>query len=378
MKVPFLDLSRQYAAIADRIDEAVLRVVRSGRYILGAEVEALEREVAELCGCRFCIGVSSGSDALIAALTALDIGPGDEVITSPYTFFATAGAIVRLGAKPVFVDIDPKSFNIDAEAVEAAVGERSKALLPVHLYGRLADMDRLSEIARRYGIPVVEDAAQAIGSRDEKGRAAGGFGDMGCFSFFPSKNLGAMGDAGMVTTSDEKLAETCRVLRVHGSKPKYHHAVVGGNFRIDALQAAILRVKLPYLEAWHEMRRTNARRYRECFAATRDRIGGRVRLPGEGPGRHIYNQFVIRCERRDELKVYLNERGIGCEIYYPLPLHLQVCFSDLGYGEGDFPQAERAARESLALPIFPELTEEEIRQVVETIISFYFHIQSRN
>ena len=295
---------------------------------------------------------------------AIGLKAGDEVITTPYSFFATAGVVARLGARTVFVDIDPGSFNIDSKAVAEKITPRTKAILPVHLFGRCADLDPLLEAARGRGIAVIEDAAQAIGARDASGRQAGTVGAIGCFSFFPSKNLGAFGDGGMVVTGDTALNETLRVLRVHGSKPKYYHRMVGGNFRLDALQAAILRVKLKYLDEWTAARRRNAARYRELFEEAG--LVSRVRLPADTPG-HIYNQFVIRVKDRDKLRSHLKEKGIETEIYYPVPLHLQECFRDLGYRKGDFPESEAAADESLALPIYPELTEDQQRAVVAAI-----------
>ncbi len=322
--------------------------------------------MADYSQCRFGIGVSSGTDALLVSLMALGIGPGDEVITTPYTFFATAGSIARLGARPVFVDIDPRTYNIDPGGIEAAITVRTKAIMPVHLFGQMADMDPIMEIARRYDLYVIEDAAQAIGA-EYKGRRAGSIGHMGCFSFFPSKNLGAFGDAGMVVTNDANLAERLDILRKHGAKPKYYHHYVGGNFRLDAIQAAILRVKLRYLDAWTAARQQNAARYRQLFAE----VNAPVELPWEaGNSRHIYNQFVIRTDRRDELMAYLKARQIGCEIYYPVPLHLQECFSDLTYQQGDSPVSEDAALTTLAIPNYPELTHVQQGEVVEAVRTF--------
>lgn len=367
-RVPLLDLRAQYDAIRTDVEAAIQRVVESQHFILGPEVAALEREAAAYCGCGSAVGVSSGTDALLVALMALDVGPGDEVVTTPFTFFATAGVIARLGARTVFVDIDPATYNIDPSGIEAALTSQTKAIIPVHLFGRLADMDAVMRIAGAAHVPVVEDAAQAIGARDARGRQAGAIGDMGCFSFFPSKNLGAFGDAGMVTTQDEALDSRLRQLRVHGMEPKYYHSMVGGNFRLDALQAAVLRVKLQHLDSWHESRRENAARYRTLFEEYD--LGQHVTLPEDVPG-HIYNQFVIRVHDRDALRSHLAAAGVGTEIYYPLPLHLQECFADLGYGAGDFPHSERAAREVLALPIFPELTEDDLRHVTAAIARFY-------
>ena len=366
--VPLLDLKAQYSTIRSEIHEAIERVLESQRFILGPEVEALEREIGALCNARFAVGVSSGTDALLAALMAIQVGPGDEVITTSYSFFSTAGVIARLGASPVFVDIDRETFNIDPFAVVEKITSRTKAIIPVHLFGRCAEMDPIVEAAKKHGIYVIEDAAQAIGAKDAKGRSAGMIGDVGCFSFFPSKNLGAFGDGGMVVTNDEKLAEIVKVLRVHGGKPKYYHRIVGGNFRLDALQAAILRVKLTHLTSWTEARRNNARRYRLLFEERA--LSKYALVPGDSPG-HIYNQFVARSPDRDRLQRFLGERGVETEVYYPVPLHLQDCFRDLGYQCGDFPEAERAARESLALPIYPELTEDQQRYVVEQVSQFY-------
>jgi dTDP-4-amino-4,6-dideoxygalactose transaminase len=367
-KVPLLDLQAQYATIRSEIRTAIDRVCESQHFILGPEVTALEDAVAAFCGVRFAIGVSSGTDALLASLMALGVGPSDEVITTTYSFFATSGVIARLGARPVFVDIDPQTFNLDAASVGAKVTSRTKAILPVHLYGRCADMDPILQTAKDHGISIVEDAAQAIGAFDDHARQAGTIGHMGCFSFFPSKNLGAFGDAGMVVTHDAHLAKTLRTLRVHGSKPKYYHQLIGGNFRLDALQAAVLGVKLKYLACWSEARRTNALRYRALF--TEVGFPEWIILPKESSG-HIYNQFVVRLPDRDRLQIFLRNRGIGTEIYYPLPLHLQACFRNLGYRKGDFPHAETAAFESLALPIYPELTEDQQRYVINQIRNFY-------
>lgn len=367
MKVPLLDLKAQFAPIRGEVLAAIERVADSQLFILGTEVEALEREVAEMLGVAHAVGVSSGTDALLAALMALDVGPGDEVVTTTYSFFATAGSIVRLGARPVLVDIDPVTFNLDPEQTLAACTPRTKALLPVHLYGQAADLDPIVEGARDRGIAVVEDAAQAIGTR-YKGREVGGIGTLGCFSFFPSKNLGAFGDGGLVTTNDAALAEKVRLLRGHGMKPKYYHHMVGGNFRLDALQAAVLRVKLPHLAAWTEARRANAARYRALFAELDPE--GRVGLPHEvASGYHIYNQFVVRVPGRDRVREALAADGIGTEIYYPLPFHRQPCFASLGADPGAFPEAERAAAETLALPIYGELTAGEQRYVVERLVA---------
>lgn len=368
LTVSLLDLKAQYAAIREEIREAIDRVCDSQRFVLGPEVAGFEEEVAEFCGVRFAVGVSSGTDALVAALMALGVGSDDEVITTPYSFFATAGAIVRLGARPIFVDIEPATFNLDATAVAAKITPRTKAILPVHLFGRCAEMDEILKAAVGHGISVVEDAAQAIGARDEKERSAGAIGEMGCFSFFPSKNLGGFGDGGMVVTNDEALAELLRMLRVHGGKPKYYHSIVGGNFRLDALQAAVLRLKLKHLPAWTQARRQNAQRYRALF----EEMGllKHVILPEDVSG-HVYNQFVVRAAQRDRLREYLQERRVGTEVYYPLPLHRQKCFEPLGYKPGDFSFAEAAARETLALPIYPELSEDQQQYVVTQIFDFY-------
>jgi dTDP-4-amino-4,6-dideoxygalactose transaminase len=366
--IPLLDLQVQYANIRTEIRQAIDRVCDSQHFILGPEVEALEHEVSEFCEARHAIGVSSGTDALLVALMAAGVATGDEVITTTFSFFATAGVIARLGARPVFVDIEPNGYNLDGAAIESKLTPRTKAIIPVHLFGYCAQMDPLLDAIAGREVGIIEDAAQAIGSKDGSGRSAGTTGSLGCFSFFPSKNLGAFGDAGMVVTQDPEMAEAVRVLRVHGGKPKYHHGVIGGNFRLDALQAAVLRVKLKYLADWTKARRRNAERYREYFseAGLSEKIG----LPEDSAG-HIYHQFVVRCADRDRLQNYLTKRGIGTEVYYPIPLHLQKCFADLGYKEGEFPHAEAAAREVLALPIYPELTEQQQRYVVEEIKAFY-------
>ena len=384
--VPLLDLKAQFAQIRAEVMPAIDQVCASQHFILGEHVRALEEEVARYCAASAGIGVSSGTDALLLALMALGIGAGDEVITSPFTFFATAGTIARTGARPVFCDIDPGTFNLSPAAVQGfiddhcaaqggqlinrATGGRIKAMMPVHLYGQSADMDPLMAIARRHRLKVIEDAAQAIGTEYKNGARAGTIGDVGCFSFFPSKNLGAFGDAGLCTTNDPELAESLRVLRVHGGKPKYFHAVIGGNFRIDELQAAVLRVKLRYLDGWTEGRQRNAAYYDAAFAAVG--LGEKLRTPLAVAGyRHIFNQYVVRAQNRDVLRARLTERGIGSEIYYPVPLHLQKCFAYLNYGAGDFPQSERAAGETLALPIYPELTQSQLAHVVATIAEFY-------
>jgi dTDP-4-amino-4,6-dideoxygalactose transaminase len=366
--VPLLDLRPQYAPIRDEILAAVTRVCDSQRFIMGPEVEGLERELAAMLEVKHAIGVSSGTDALLVAMMALGIGEGDEVITSTYSFFATAGCVWRLGARPVLVDIDPVSYNIDPGAVAAAMTRRTRAIIPVHLYGLSADVDPILEVAKRAGVAVIEDAAQAIGTR-YKGRTVGGIGTFGCFSFFPSKNLGAFGDGGLVTTNDGQLAHRTRLLRNHGAEPKYYHKVVGGNFRLDAIQAAVLRVKAPHLAAWTEARRRNAARYNALLAGAA--ASGAVTLPVEPPDRyHIYNQYVIRVKERDALRAHLEAAGIGTEIYYPVPFHLQECFAPLGYKAGAFPHAEGAASETLALPIFGELTEDQQRHVADVINRF--------
>jgi dTDP-4-amino-4,6-dideoxygalactose transaminase len=368
MSVPLLDLQAQYRPLRDEILAAMTRVCDSQRFIMGPEVDALERELAAQLGIRHAISVSSGTDALLLALMTLGIGPGDEVVTTTYSFFATAGCVSRVGAKPVLVDIDPATFNIDPAQAVAAITPRTKAIMPVHLYGLAAEMGPVMAAADRAGIAVIEDAAQAIGATYGS-RPLGGIGALGCFSFFPSKNLGAFGDAGLLTTNDDALAKQARLLRTHGMQPKYYHHVVGANFRMDALQAAILRVKAPHLDAWTEGRRRNAAAYRTLFHEAG--LDGAIGLPSDpADRRHIYNQFVIRTPERDALKRHLDEHGIGNEIYYPVPFHLQPCFADLGYARGAFPHAERAANETLAIPIYGELTDAQQRTVVSTIEQF--------
>lgn len=367
--VPLLDLKAQYAVIRDEVRAAVDKVMDSQVFIMGPEVQALEEEVAAYANCRFGIGMSSGTDALLATLMAIDIGPGDEVITTPYTFFATAGCIARLGARPVFVDIDPETYNIAPDQIADKITSSTRAIIPVHLFGQMADMAPIMAIAEQHGLTVIEDAAQAIGA-EQQGRRAGSVGHMGCFSFFPSKNLGGFGDGGMVVTNDAQLAAKLDILRKHGSQPKYYHKVVGGNFRLDAIQAAVLRVKLKYLDGWTLARQRNAAEYRRLFTAAK--LTGIVTLPAEKTShRHIYNQFVVRSPHRDALLSHLKQHRIGSEIYYPVPMHLQECFQYLGYMPGDFTASETAAESTLALPIYPELADEMLSTVVKTIANFY-------
>lgn len=379
MNVPLLDLKAQYRTIKAELDAAVAAVMESQVFILGPQVTACEEAVARYSQAAHGIGVTSGTDALLLALMAEGIGPGDEVITTPYTFFATAGCIARLGARPVFVDIDPVTFNLREDLIESAITPQTRAIMPVHLYGRMARMDRIMEIAQRRNLVVIEDAAQAIGS-EFKGRRAGSIGHYGCFSFFPSKNLGGAGDGGLITTQDAARADKLRWLRNHGMNPKYYHKMIGGNFRLDALQAAVILVKLKHLDGWTTGRQRNARRYHQLFqeAGLADR---EIRLPQLPKNlfdpastctcRHVINQYVIRAQDRDALVAHLHKHGIGCEIYYPLPLHLQECFAYLGYREGAFPEAERAAKETLALPVYPELTDEQAQAVVKAVSGFY-------
>lgn len=367
-KIPLLDLAAQNDPLSPAIRAAIDRVIAASAFVLGPEVERLERELEAALGVGYALGVSSGTDALLLALMALGVGPGDEVVTTPYSFFATAGCVARVGARPVFVDVDPSTLNVRADAMRAAITPRTKALLPVHLFGQPADPEGLAALVRDTGIPVIEDAAQAIGARTRVG-PVGGIGAVGCFSFFPSKNLGAFGDAGLVTTNDAALAERMRRLRAHGAHPKYFHALIGGNFRLDGIQAAVLRVKLPHLEAWTAARRANAARYDALFAEAA-LPEERLRVLERREEGHIVNQYVIRTSHRDALREHLASRGIGSEVYYPRPLHLQECFAFLGHREGDFPEAERAARDSLALPIFPELGEARLERVAREVISF--------
>jgi dTDP-4-amino-4,6-dideoxygalactose transaminase len=364
MKVPLLDLKAQHSTIRNEILAAVAEVLDSQVCILGPRVVELEERVAALSGCKYGVGVSSGTDAILAALMAMEIGAGDEVIVPSFTFFATAGCVTRVGATPVFVDIDPRTYNIDPGRLERAITPKTKTIIPVHLFGQMCDMDAIMEIAQRHNLPVIEDAAQAI-SASYKGRKAGSIGTVGCLSFYPTKNLGGAGDGGMLVTNDAALYERLLVMRNHGMKPKYHHRVVGGNFRLDPLQAAILLVKLPHLDGWSEARRRNAAIYDEAFA------GSAVETPWISPKAvSIYNQYVIRVSRRDDLVTHLQEKGVGTEIYYPVPLHLQECFANLGYKQCDLPESERAAREVLALPIYPELARGQIDLVCQIILDW--------
>jgi dTDP-4-amino-4,6-dideoxygalactose transaminase len=372
MNVPLLDLKLQYESIREDVNRAIREVVESQHLILGPKVEECEQAIAAYSQCSYGVGVSSGSDALLACLMAENIGPGDEVITTPYTFFATVGAITRLGATPVFIDIEPDSYNIDVAQIAAKITKKTRAIIPIHLFGQMADMSPIMGLAAKHNFTVIEDAAQAIGS-EYRGRRAGSIGHYGCFSFYPSKNLGAFGDAGMVVTNDAARAEKLRILRNHGSSPKYYHHVVGGNFRLDAIQAAVVSAKLPHLDSWTAARQRNARRYDQMFrAADVD-----VTLPVVGQGRHIFNQYVIRSSSRDHLQAFLKERGVGTEIYYPVPMHLQECFAFLNIRAGSMPESERAAKESLALPIFPELTDEQARYVVDCIGEYQCEFSSK-
>lgn len=377
MGVPLLDLKAHHGPLHKEIMAALEQTFRSQAFILGAEVETLEERVAAYCQTTYGIGVTSGTDALLIALMALGVGSGDEVITTPYSFFATAGAVARLGGRPVLIDIDPRTFNLDPGKLDDVVTRKTKAIIPVHLYGQSADMAPIMDVAKRHNLSVIEDAAQAIGSEYQDGRRVCSIGTIGCLSFFPSKNLGCLGDGGMAVTSDPDLAERMRVLRVHGSKPKYYHKLIGGNFRLDTIQAAVLNVKLNYLDGWTKRRQENASRYDALFKQTGLVQKGKVKLPepvyrNAGVRHfHIYNQFVLRVEQRDALMAHLKQKDIGAEIYYPVPFHLQECFRYLGYEEGDFPESERAAKETVALPIYPELTPDQQAEVVEAIAGYY-------
>jgi dTDP-4-amino-4,6-dideoxygalactose transaminase len=382
--IPILDLKAQYSTIKEEIQVALQRILDSQQFILGVEVEAFEKELAEYCHCNYAFGVSSGTDALLVALMAIGIKPGDEVITTPYSFFATSGSIVRMGARPVYVDIDSATLNIQAEEIETKVTSRTKAILPVHLAGQMVNMDPIMEVSKQYGLYVIEDACQAIGA-DYKGKKAGSIGHLGCFSFFPSKNLGGYGDSGLVTCNDSDIADKITLLRNHGQRAKYHSLLVGGNFRMDALQAAVLRVKFKHLERWTEARRSHADAYRKLFTEGGISIplkdiglSSGIVLPIEtGHGRHIYHLFLIRTKNRDALSSHLRNHSIGCEVYYPIPLHLQECFKDMGFKPGDFPHSERAAKETLALPIYPELTDDMLSRVVSAIAEFHrSHLQN--
>ncbi len=361
--VPLLDLKRQYVTLKDEMDKAVLNVLDHGKFILGPEVKELETKVAKYSGVEYGIGVNSGTDALLLALRAVGVGVGDEVITTDFSFFATAGVIARLGAKPVFVDIEADSYNIDPKLIEAAITDKTKAIVPVHLFGQMADMDPIMEIARKHKLSVIEDGAQSIGS-SYKDKLCGSMGTIGCFSFFPSKNLGALGDGGMIVINDEETGDLCRILRLHGSKPKYYHKIVGYNSRLATIQAAALLVKLPYLRGWTEARQANAAYYDKRFA------GSKIVTPTvkDYTTFHIYNQYTVAVENRDEVLKTLRERGIGCEVYYPVTFHAQECFADLGYGKDDFPVSSKAASSVLSIPIFPELTEPERELVADTLL----------
>jgi dTDP-4-amino-4,6-dideoxygalactose transaminase len=385
MKVPLLDLKAQYKTIKKEIDEALIGVAESQSCILGPEVEKLEKNLCGYLESKFAVGVSSGTDALLIALMAIDIKPGDEVIIPTYSFFATAGVVSRLNAVPVFIDSDPVTFNIDPSKLKALITKKTKAIVPVHLYGQSCEMDEIMKIADEYNLKVIEDAAQAIGTEYKDGRKVGNIGHIGCFSFYPSKNLGCFGDGGLVTTNDETLAERLKILRVHGGKPKYYHKIIGGNFRIDAIQAAVLNVKLPHLDSWTKRRQENAELYTKYFTDSGlAEETGKLKFDGKNKvllpkpvykeynlkHYHIYNQYVIRAENRDELRKRLTENEIGSEIYYPVPFHLQECFQYLGYKKGQFPVSEWCADTSVALPIYPELTKDQIEFTVNTIKDF--------
>jgi dTDP-4-amino-4,6-dideoxygalactose transaminase len=368
MKIPMLDLSEQYQGLRDEMIAALDQVMTSSRFILGDNVKKLESDVAEYSNVKFGIGVGNGSDAIHISLQGVGVQAGDEVITTPFTFFATGGAIARTGATPVYVDIDPETFNIDPSKIEAAITEKTKAIIPVHLYGQMADMEEIKRIADKHNLKVIEDAAQAIGAK-QNGKNVGELGTTAAYSFFPTKNLGAYGDAGMIVTDDEEVAENCRVIRVHGSKPKYYHHVLGYNSRLDELQAAILNVKFPHLDNWSEQRRKHAAYYTELL---NEKLPGKVVTPIEKEGNyHVFHQYTIRVEKRDELQAFLKENDVASMIYYPLPLHVQPVFKDLGYKEGDLPVSEKAAKEVISLPMFPELKREQQEYVVEKIVEFF-------
>lgn len=368
MKVPMLDLSEQYQELRTEVLEVLDQVMGSSRFILGDNVKKLEEDVAKYSNVAYGIGCGNGSDAIHIALQAMGVGAGDEVITTAFTFFATGGAIVRAGAKPVYVDIDPVTFNIDPVKIEAAITENTKAIIPVHLYGQMADMERISEIAKKHNLGVVEDAAQAIGAK-HNGKSVGELGSAATYSFFPTKNLGAYGDGGMLVTDDADIAEKSRVIRVHGSKPKYYHHVLGYNSRLDELQAAVLNVKFPHLDRWSDLRREKASTYTSLL---KEKLGDLVVTPVEKEGNHhVFHQYTLRVENRDELQNYLKEQGVATMVYYPLPLHIQPVFADLGYKEGDLPETEKAAREAISLPMFPELKTEQQEYVVAKIAEFY-------
>jgi dTDP-4-amino-4,6-dideoxygalactose transaminase len=367
--ISMLDLKAQYQALKPELDAAVMRVIESSQFINGPDVEAMESEIAQYCRANYCIGVSSGSDALLVSLMALDIGNGDEVITTPYTFFATAGAIVRMGARPVFVDIDPVTFNIDPKGIAAKITPRTKAIMPVHLFGQCAEMDPILDVAKRHNLAVIEDAAQAIGS-EYKGRRAGSMGTVGCYSFFPSKNLGCFGDGGAVVTQDRALADKIRLLRGHGSHPKYYHQVVGGNFRLDSIHAAVLRVKLKHLDSWSQARQQGAAYYTAALLKY-GLQGGLIEAPKVVQSRHIFNQYVVRSDDREGVREHLKKDKITTEVYYPQPMHLQECFANLGHRKGEFPESERAALTTLALPMYPELPNAQRERVVRSIAAFF-------
>jgi dTDP-4-amino-4,6-dideoxygalactose transaminase len=384
MKVPLLDLKPQYKLLKKELDDTLIRIAESQYFILGPEVEKMEKSLSEFLNCNFAIGVSSGTDALLIALMAIDIKPGDEIIVPTYSFFATAGVVSRLNAVPVFTDIDPVTFNIEPNDIEKRITSKTRAIIPVHLYGQSCDMDAVLNIAKKHNLKVIEDAAQAISTQYKDERFVGSIGDIGCYSFFPSKNLGCFGDGGLVVTNDKSLAEKLKILRVHGGQYKYYHKIIGGNFRLDALQAAVINVKLPHLNKWSQARRNNAQLYCKLFieeglSEEEGKLNfddkNKVLLPkavykSATNNYHIYNQFVIRVEKRDELKEYLLQNEIGTEIYYPVPFHLQECFADLGYKKGDFPIAEKAADTCLALPVYPELTKEQVNYIVQKIKEF--------